>query len=201
LFDWKTRKEVGIKHEPKPNLVIVPMSKKTQERMYDWKQYGLLELNDQTVMGDSDSKVRSVHYQLEGGTIKLSDTLTIETGEREKIDYVKHTYREGSYAIMAHFIGERALLRKHFPNVAIYSADGDAEGVDLSHVEKLLIYSMSFKTSKYTQRLARQANHDRAHPIVVDILVADKPGVGKAVYQSVAIKKENFVKNSYERAL
>jgi hypothetical protein len=34
---------------------------------------------------------------------------------------------------------------------------------------------------------------------VVDVLVADKPGIGKDVYEAVAVKKVNFDKNSYER--
>jgi len=58
---------------------------------------------------------------------------------------------------------------------------------------------MSFKTSKYTQRLARQANHNRMEEIIVDILVCDKPAIGMEVYKAVALKKENFDKNSYER--
>jgi len=100
---------------------------------------------------------------------------------------------------MAHFVAERVELEKAFPEAKIYSSDGHAEGVDLSDIEKLLVYSMSFKTSKYTQRLARQANHERKQPIVVDILVCNQPAIGMEVYKAVAIKKENFDKNSYER--
>jgi len=102
---------------------------------------------------------------------------------------------------MEHFIAERGVLEKAFPGVKIYSADGHAEEVDLSGVGKLLIYSMSFKTSKHTQRLARQANQQRTTPIIVDILVCDKPGIGMEVYKAVALKKENFDKNSYERSI
>ena len=100
---------------------------------------------------------------------------------------------------MAHFIAERSILEQAFPETLILSSDGHAEGVDLHRTEKLLVYSMSFKTSKYTQRLARQANHVRTTPIVVDILVMDEPAIGMEVYKAVALKKENFDRNSYER--
>ena len=102
---------------------------------------------------------------------------------------------------MAHFIAERFRLVQRLSGFTILSSDGHAEGVDLSGYSKLIIYSMSFKTSKHTQRIARQANHNRDTPIIVDILVGDKPAIGRDVYDSVAIKKENFVKASYERSL
>ena len=145
-------------------------------------------------------KERTVHYQIEGGTIKLEDGSYVTVGT-EKIDYIRDNYETEEIAIMAHFIAEREELEKAFPEVKIYSSDGHAEGVDLSRVTKLIVYSMSFKTSKYTQRLARQANHDRRIPIIVDILVMDEPAIGMEVYKAVALKKENFDKNSYLRSI
>jgi hypothetical protein len=138
-----------------------------------------------------------MHYQLEGGTVKHEDKC-FTLGTTEKCDYLRN-YDLSTTAVMAHFIGERDLLEKRYPKLTVLSSDGHAEGVDLSHFAKLVVYSMSFKTSKHTQRIARQANHDRATPIEVDILVADKPGIGLAVYEAVALKEENFVKASYER--
>jgi len=199
LFDWKTRAEVGIEHEPTVNLVIVPMEETTATLMKEWKRDKYISIAGHDILGDSDAKVRSVHYQLEGGTLKIDDELTIRTGLNEKIDYIKDSYNLNDIAIMAHFIEERELLHKELPSVPIYSSDGHAEGVDLSHIKKLLIYSMSFKTSKHTQRVARQANHDREEPIIVDVLVMDKPAIGKAIYNTVAIKMKNFIADSYDR--
>lgn len=200
LFNWKTRQDVGIEHEPIKNLVKVKLSEPTLKLMRDWIDDRVIKVGDTQILGDSDSKVRTVHYQLEGGTIKVDDKITVNIGT-EKIDYIKSNYNTEDLAIMAHFIGERELLRKHLPNTTILSSDGDAEGVDLHKIDKLLIYSFSFKTSKFTQRLARQANHNRTKPIVVDILVSDTPAIGMYVYDTVAVKEENFNKNSYVRAL
>jgi len=200
LFNFKTRKEVGIEHEPSVNVVTVPMSTTVTDLMKEWKSKRVIEVNGYIIEGDSDPKMRSVHYQLEGGTLKISDTLSIFMDDMDKINYIKANYEPGTYAIMAHFIAERGLIERELGNVCrILSSDGDAEGTDLHKVDKLIVYSMSFKTSKHTQRICRQANHDREEPIEVDILVASKPGVGRAVYNTVAIKKENFVKASYER--
>ncbi len=200
LFNFKTRQQVGIKHEPEANLVLITPKALTVDLMKEWRDKRLITINNAEIIGDSDSKVRSVHYQLEGGTLKIDDSVSVYTGSTEKLVYIKENYKGKTIAIMAHFVKERELLTKHFPDAEILSSDGDAEGVDLSMYDKLIIYSLSFRTSKHTQRMARQANHDRKDPIEVDVLVMDKPGVGKAVYDSVAVKKENFVKTSYQRA-
>ena len=198
LFNFKTRAEVGIEHEPSVKVVYIELSNQTKEWLKEWKKHRVIEIKGHVIAGDSDPKMRTVHYQLEGGTVKVNDRITIRTGELEKINYIKDNYDTTQIAIMAHFIEERELLKLHFPDMPIYSSDGDAEGVDLSHISKLLVYSMSFKTSKHTQRMARQANHDRKTPIEVDVLVTKDPGVGYKVYNTVAIKKENFIKSSYE---
>ena len=210
IFNFKTRKDVGIEHEPSVNVIVVPLLPSTRQVINQTIKDEIFTMGDLIEMPlDSPMKTRMVHYQLEGGTIKyqehtetgMKDARVFTTSGREKINYIRNNYEEEEIAIMAHFIAERELLEKEFPKAKIYSSDGHAEGVDLSNIAKLIIYSMSFKTSKYTQRLARQANHERMEEIVVDILVADKPGIGYDVYKTVAIKKVNFDKNSYEREL
>ena len=199
LFNFKTRQEVGIKHEPTVNVVEVLLSPEVNKMMLEWKDNRVLDIDGKTLLGDSDPKLRTVHYQLEGGTIKTDDGYIV-LNKLDKIDYIKENYDTSQIAIMAHFIAEREVLSAHFPDTPIYSSDGHAEGVDLSHIKKLIVYSMSFKTSKHTQRVARQANHERKTPIIVDVLVCSKPAIGKAVYDTVAIKETNFIKASYERA-
>ncbi len=201
LFNFKTRADVGIEVEPIVQVIRVMPTDRTKQFMTEWIERGVIYISLHEILADSDAKKRSVHYQLEGGTLKINDKVSISTGCMEKIKFIKDNYEPGTFTIMAHFIAERALLQKVFPGVSILSSDGDAEGVDLSHVDKLIVYSMSFKTSKHTQRVARQANHNRRLPIVVDILVMDSPGIGFQVYKTVAVKKENFVKNSYERSI
>lgn len=200
LFNFKTRQDVGIKHEPTTKLVIVKPSQETKQLMVDWTKYGVIKIGEEEFLADSDAKKRTVHYQLEGSTVK-GETHSVFLPYQEKINYIKEHYDFQSTAIMAHFVAERVLLKRLLPGINILSSDGDAEGVDLSHIDKLIVYSMSFKTSKHTQRVARQANHNRKLPIEVDILVMDKPGIGKAVYETVAVKETNFIKNSYERSI
>lgn len=201
LLNFKTRADVGIEHEPTVKVIKVMPSNETVKMIKDWRIRRVLEIGKNVIEGDSDPKMRTVHYQLEGGTLKIDDYTSIFLDSHEKVDHIKKNYDCSKVAIMAHFIKERELLSKLIPEALILSSDGHAEGVDLHEVDKLIVYSMSFKTSKHTQRTARQANHNRKKPIEVDVLVMDKPCVGMAVYDTVAVKKENFVRSSYERAL
>ncbi len=133
---------------------------------------------------------------------QIKDEECIKLKQQEKLDYCLANYPDdGNTVFMANFRCTRWLWRKHFKLNPILSAISFSEGVDLSYIDKLVIIDMDFRTSKHTQRTARQANHNRETPIIVDILVADKPGVGLAVYNAVAIKKANFVKASYDRAI
>jgi hypothetical protein len=200
LFNYKTRAEVGIEHEPQTNVIVVKPSEETLELVKQLDRE-ILTVGGRKILIESDMKQRTLHYQIEGSAIKVSDTECYYMKSMEKINYIKANYDTKNIAIMANFVCERNLLRANIPDALILSADGHSEGVDLSHIDKLIIYSMSFKTSKHQQRLARQANHNRTKPIIVDILVMDKPLIGKAVYETVAVKRENFVKNSYERII
>ena len=131
--------------------------------------------------------------------VKDCECIELEVGH-EKLEHCIANYiDDGDTVFMANFRCTRWLWRKHFKLNPVISAQKFSEGVDLSHTNKLVIIDMDFRTSKYTQRLARQANHNRTTEIVVDILVADKPAIGMEVYKAVALKKVNFDRNSYER--
>ena len=131
--------------------------------------------------------------------IKDCECIELPVGH-EKLDYCIANYPDdGSTVFMANFRCTRWLWRKYFKKNMVLSQVRFSEGVDLSHISKLVLLDIAFRTSKFSQVIARQANHNRTTPIVVDILVADKPGIGFDVYKTVAIKKANFDKNSYER--
>ncbi len=70
LFSFKTRKDVHIKYEPVVNVVKVPLSDGTKELIKQWKDRRVLDINGHQIVGDSDSKLRSLHYMLEQGVIK-----------------------------------------------------------------------------------------------------------------------------------
>lgn len=117
----------------------------------------------------------------------------------EKIQYILDTWGDkDNVAIMYNYIAERFKLLKYFSNAQIFQATSDAEGVDLSHIEHLVIYSQNFSTAQHTQRRARQANMNRELPIDVHFLLV-KGAASEQVYKTVSINKVNFVDSVFAR--
>jgi hypothetical protein len=186
-----TRQEVGFEHEPEDKIHIVELDTKTKVRINAIKKDKVLSEIDFS----ADSSMREINgiYQLSGGgvTTDIDEYLHLSS---EKIDYIHSNFDINNTAIMCHYIQERERLKSIFPHV--YSSTSDAEGVDLSHFENLIIYSQNFSTSKHSQRRARQANIKRDTPIVVHFLIADA-GIDRYVYESVSKKQENFTARVY----
>lgn len=187
LFIKMTRAEIGFDHEPEDVLHYLELKDSTKNLYNKLLKESCLD----TYIADSPIKLRSGLYQIEGGTLKGG----FELGNTEKIAYIKQNFRK-DVAIMANFVAEQELLKQHFPNV--YSSTAHAEGVDLSHIEELVVYSMNFSTSQFIQRRARQANKQRSTPIKVHFLLV-KGAVSEQVYQAVAEKKQNFTNNCFSK--
>lgn len=154
-----------------------------------------------TYTPDNITKQLKLLHQLEGGTAKLDGGEVVYFGEEFnfKIDYIKRTFGDvNNLAIFYEYIAEGELLRKNFQNALILQGTSFAEGIDLSHMETLVIYSQNFSSSKYTQRRARQCNKFRDKEIVVHFLLC-KGFISDLVYDCVANKHKNFTSSIYER--
>jgi hypothetical protein len=179
-----TRKDIGFKYEPEDILHTVELKEETKRLIRQAQKDKIIfdELLESTM-----AEATAIH-QICGGTFKDS-----VIGD-EKLQYIKENFSNDVY-IMAHFKKEQEMLLEHFSNVL--SSTAHAEGVDLHKVDELVIYSMGFSTSKYTQRRCRQANKNREKPIKVHYLLTN---FDKKVYEQVAIKNKNFNGRTYERS-
>jgi len=197
LFIYYTRKELGFKQEPKDDVRYVKLDSTTSNLIKDCVDKELVVLDGVTMPLDSPMKLRVTIYMLEGGAYKNEGTPCV-LPNREKIDYILKEWGDSEQlVIMYQYVAEGIKLRNIFKKAQILQGDAFAEGVDLSDKETLVVYSMSFSTSKYIQRRARQANKNRVTPIVVKYLLVEK-GISAAVYEAVAKKKINFIKASYD---
>jgi len=185
-----TRAQIGFEHEPTDRLHTVALDSKTKARISELKKDKVIEhlkVEALSIMGE----MVSVHMLAGGGILKDDEYIELSS---EKIDYIHEYFNPKTTAIMAHYKAEQERLGRIFPNV--FSSTAQAEGVDLSHFDNLVIYSQNFSTSKFTQRRARQARIDRATPIVVHFLLADY-GLDAKLYDAVAKKKSNFTARVY----
>lgn len=195
LFITMSRKELGFKIEPTDNVVFIELENSTK-KMLD-TLFKAKELKQFNYIADSITKEISALHQIEGGTLKVSLDSSIELGNLEKINFIKQQYGDvESVAIMYNFVAEKALLAKHFKKASLFQSTASAEGVDLSHFEKLVIYSMNFSASKFIQRRARQCNLNRETPIEVDFLLV-KGGISEMAYEAIVKNKLSLTQSYY----
>ena len=228
LFDTKTRKELGFKHEPEDSIKWIELDHVTKDIYNKIVEDNVLVVAGNTVLYDSTMKLRSGLHMIEGGTIKLTlshrpaeDIRLImvskentapkgepkaylyhcyyELGNIEKISYIKGRWGDNkNVAIMYNYKGEKIILERHFKNAQVLQATSNAEGVELSHIRHLVIYSQDFSTARHTQRRARQASKSRQHEIDVNFLLVKK-GISHQVYKTVSLNKKNFVDSRFKR--
>lgn len=228
LFDYKTRKELGFEYEPTDELHYITLSDSTKELYNDIVKNKLLVHDNRPILCDTGIKLRFTLHMLEGGTIKnsiygmdcsnvdhLGDKPVKLTHERiadavichayyildnnEKLDYIRSTWGDSeNLCIMYNYIAEAYKLKKNFKQAKILQATSYAEGIDLSHVKDLVVYSQDFSTARHVQRRARQASKSRAEPIKVHFLLVKK-AISEQVYKTVAINQKNFVDSTFTR--
>ena len=226
LFITRTRKELGFEFEPKDKvhyLELSDISKKLYNRALKNK---ILVINNIVKLLDTTITMRVSLHMLEGGVAKVtshnrpknrSEILQVDKekveGETlyhihydlclttEKINYILDTWGDtNQVAIMYNYIGEGIKLKRTFKQAKILQATSNAEGVELAHVEHLVIYSQDFSTARHTQRRARQASKNRTSPIYVHFLIIKK-AVSEQVYKTVSINKVNYVDSRFEKEL
>lgn len=198
LFMTKTRADINFEHEPEDVIHYVELSDETKNLYNSCVNKEVLRIGNIISPLDSSMKLRTTLHMIEGGVAKIGDVYHI-LSNREKLDAIRQDFGDHSnIAIMYNYIAEGNKLRDEFKHAMILQGTSFAEGVDLSGIEHLIIYSQDFSTARHSQRRARQANKMRATPIKVHFYLT-KEGISSQVYETVSIKKVNFIDSLYER--
>ncbi len=205
-FSYKTRADVGIAHEPDDVIHYVELDPYTKAVYNQLQKDKVVTINDVEIVADSVMKERTTLHMLEGGC--FIETIIVNekpkriyhiTDNTEKIAYIKKVWGDTSkVVIMYNYKAEKLKLEQHFAHAELLQATSNAEGVDLSMYDHLIIYSQDFSTSRHSQRRARQANINREDEIKVHFLLV-QDGISDQVYKTVSINKENFVDKNYLR--
>ncbi len=196
-----TRKEIGFEHEAQDVKHYIRLDTVSQELTNTISKDRVAEVRGYEVLAETVGSMLQKMYQIEGGTLKIEDGMinestknyvSVSLGNTEKIDYIKEHWGDtDEMVIMYNYKQEEILLREHFHNALIRQADRFAEGVSFKHIEHLIIYSMSWRTSKYIQRRNRQADMERETPINVHYLLVEDC-ISEKIYDAVVEKNENF---------
>lgn len=198
LFITKTRAELKFEHEPEDVIHFYELTESTKKIYNTLIKDQVVMLGEHELVCDSPMKLRTSLHMLEGGVAKVEDEYLV-LDNREKIDAIQKDFEDTSnLAIMYNYIAEGTRLRKEFKHAIILQGTSFAEGVDLSGIENLVIYSQDFSTARHSQRRARQANKKRRTPINVHFYLV-KDSVGEQVYETVSVNKTNFIDKLFNR--
>lgn len=198
LFITCTRTDLGFEHEPVDEVHYIKLGEAATSVYNQLLKHDMAELSVGTLVCDTSSKLRASLHQLEGGTIKIGDSRFV-LGNEEKIAFILSLFGDSkSLVIMYNYTAELIKLETYFKNATILQATSNAEGVDLSMYDNLVIYSQDFSTARHTQRRARQCNKKRDKPIVVHHLLVKK-AISEQVYKTVSLNKKNFVDSVFTR--
>ncbi len=200
LFISMTRKDAKFTEEPKDQLHYITLADKTKQLYNIITKKRAVLLNGEDLICDTVSKLRYTLHMIEGGVYiitKYNKKNYCILSNTEKINYILENWGDNTnLVIMYNYIAEETKLKKYFKKAKILQATSFAEGIDLYQYENLVIYSMDFSTSRYTQRRSRQANKLRKTPIKVHYLLVEK-AISEQVYNTVAINKKNYVDSLY----
>lgn len=189
------RSDVGFEHEPEDKIHIIKLNEQTKADLKMYKKDKMKHFGAETVPLESVMAEMNAVYLRCGGFVehnKINYKLS-----SEKVDYLIETFGDlESVAVMAHYQTEQKYLQSFLKNATVLSSTAHAEGVDLHKFSTLVIYSMSFSTSKHVQRRARQCNINRETPIMVHFLLTDV-GIDTHIYTTINEKKENFTARIY----
>lgn len=197
LFLTGTRRELDFPFEPKDVVHFIDLAPATKRLYNTLVKDKLFRFTDGRVLAcTSIAKLNHSLHMLEGGTCKIGEE-RLFLQNREKIDFILDNWGDtADTVIYYYYIKEKELLLRHFKNARILHATSHAEGLDLTEYARIVVYSQSWSTAKYTQLRARQATKQRATDISVHFLLVTK-AISHQCYITIAENKRNFIDSLY----
>jgi len=188
-----TQKDAGIDIVKEDKLIYLELSKVQKEvynaivrdKMYKGKIGGQkIEL-----IADSVMKERLLLHQIEGGVIKTElGAIRFAKKDITKYQYLLTLGTQEKIGVMSHFRAEQEFLRTNLPsNFEVYSSNAHAEGVDLSHLDRFIIYSQDYSGAKHIQRRDRIVNIQGSKTNKIYYLLV-KNAISEQVYKAVSQK-------------
>ena len=182
-----TTKDTGHTHEANDIICDIPMTHRQNRLVELLERDKYIPLPQGVLLGDTAVKRLIKRHQIAGGIgVNLEDDGQYLFKRSEKVEYIKERFNVDTTIILSHYIIEQEVLSKIFPHTG--SVTKMSSGVDLSHFENMVIFSMAFSAANYIQVRARMMNINRKTEVNVYYLIS---GIDKYVYDAVS-KKQNF---------
>ena len=198
-----TQSDVGFKQRARviPHLIDDPVALSIGERI---KRAGIW----QDVIAENPAAILQKQAMACGGTLLNDEGDVVLTGSRAKLEFLASKLQGGrQYAIFTQYIAERSFLKLGLQELGfsvtfdmdefrgggaqcfVGSIKRYCEGFDLSWLDgAMVLYSLTFSGSTYTQILDRMANWNREEDILVHVLMV-RGSVEESIFKAVSNKQ------------
>ena len=149
------------------------------------KTNGAIEGEYETLADGGASKLTKQH-QLSGGTL-ITENGPVIVDEYRAV-YAHTHFKDKNCCIFYKYQMEKELLSKYFDPTDLYQVDSNVLGVDLSHYDSMVVYSLPWSGQNYLQMLSRLVNIHREDKPVVYILIAGYPDID--IFEAVSRKRD-----------
>ena len=184
-----TQDDAGISANATDQVHLVSLADQTKQLINTIRNDAVATINGVTYAFESDMAIRAAVHQVETGAVLLDNNI-VHLPNNEVVEYIARTFGDSDdVALMAHFRSTREKLARLLPKAHIYSSDGHAEGVDLSHYNHFVIVNSGYSGAKFVQRRERIVNINRTTDAVVHHIITDA-GISADVYDAVSNKKD-----------
>lgn len=181
------------------------------------KKHGVMKMNGYHVLAENPAAVLQKQAMICGGTVLDEDGDPI-VWVSKKLEYLAKKVRESKkIAIFTQYIAERELIVDHLYfdkkikatddmdlfkagnfNIFVGSIKSWCEGVKLDFIDCMVLYSLTFSGSTYSQILERMSSYEREDTPKVHVLMV-KDSVEEYIFKAVS-EKQSFNRGFYERS-
>lgn len=168
-----TTTDTGHKYFTKDVLHHIPLTRRQSRMIELLERDGIIELPNGVILADSSASLKMKQHQISGGigvTYHEDDGGAYLFNRSLKIEYIKNKFNVDNTVILSYYIIEQEILSQHFPHTG--SVTKLSSGVDLSHFDTMVVFSMRHSSANYTQVRARLMNINRKKPIQVHYLIS-----------------------------
>jgi hypothetical protein len=165
-----TREEAGHEyHTPQINRIYVDMPEHVLSTFKDMKAHGIAKYLHNTFVAQNGASKLSKLQQIASGTCIDDKEVGIVLSDY-KADYIKQRYKYENIVILYKYQAEKKLLdSKQLHSIQF---DSGTTGVDLSHMDRLIVMTNTFSGANFIQGITRMCNANRDTPMPVDVILA-----------------------------
>jgi len=146
----------------------------------------IFQADESVFIADGGASKLSKAHQLSGGTC-INDKGDGILLSYYKAQEVARNHKDTNSCIFYKYIAEKELLSLYFEEDRLFQIESNATGVDMSHFDEAVIYSLTWSGSTYVQVLSRLVNVNRKNtPNIYIYLTTNTPDT--KIFESVSNK-------------